>query len=335
MDQNNDSSTLRLIQKGPSRFQLAAGTTTLAVAMIFAACYFLRKHFTPSGIAPLDAIMDNLLVWSPPAAALTAVAGYLLRYLDRAPAEYRFNSDLESLEKELRTRLKEVELKPVNQIVDDTSRQQIVDDLKQRLFDEATEEMLADITASIETSRKSNREYDLIQTERLRAIHRLMGAIDSLRARANVNLVFGIVMSVTGISILGYTLSNQVDDATSWTFLSHYAPRIALVLVVELFSYFFLNLYRANLAETRYYHNEITNADARFTAMTIVHISGTPELYGDVVRSLLTTERNGILSKGQTTMELARASIEFDRTKDLTSSLISALSALAGKKDKG
>lgn len=89
-----------------------------------------------------------------------------------------------------------------------------------------------------------------------------------------------------------------------------------------------------NLAETRYYHNEITNAEARFSAMTAVHISGMPELYGDVVRSLLTTERNGILSKGQTTVELARASIEFDRTKDLASSLIGALSALAGKKDK-
>jgi hypothetical protein len=334
MEQNNDSYTLQLKQKGSARFQTMAVTTALAVTVIFAVCYFFRKHLTPSGFAPLDALANSLLVWAPPAVGLAAVAGYLLRYLDRAPAEYRFNSDLESLEREIKTRFKEVELNSVNQIVDDTSRQRIVDDLKQKLFDETTEELLADITASIETSRESNSKYDLIQTERLRAIQRLVGAIDSLRARANVNLVFGIVLSVTGISILGYTLSNQVDDATSWTFLSHYAPRIALVLVVEIFSYFFLNLYRANLAETRYYHNEITNVEARFTAMTAVHISGTPDLYGDVVRSLLTTERNGILLKGQTTVELARASIEFDRTKDLTDSLISALSALAGKKDK-
>ncbi|CAB3794304.1 hypothetical protein [Paraburkholderia caffeinilytica] len=309
----------------------AVGGSVAAFATYF---YTLKDFIDFENPLSLLEIVNRALNWALPIVGLVAVATFLLRYLDQPTTNElpEVSSDVvmptAGIEQEVQRALEN----KVDHLLDEANREQLLTELGQRLRSKATEEMLNDIAASVEKSIRSGNEHDLIQAERERAVRRLVGAIDSLRARANVNLVFGIIMSLIGITILASTLTNPLGDTSSRALLSHYVPRIALAFVVELFSYFFLNLYRANLAETRYYHNEITNVEARCTALTTAYISGVPEFYGDIVRALLATERNGTLSKGQTTVELARAKIELDSNKDLTNSLLEAVSTLAGKK---
>jgi hypothetical protein len=159
-------------------------------------------------------------------------------------------------------------------------------------------------------------------------------------------MLVGILLSALGIFFLGVTvvpglfnrmfgsasdLFPQTANITDITqFWIHYLPRLALAVVLELFSYFFLNLYKANAAETRYYHNEISNIAARHSALMSASNPRDPDLLKLVVTELIRTERNGVLTKSQTTVEIARAKAEAESAKDLVT-VITKLTESFGK----
>ena len=58
----------------------------------------------------------------------------------------------------------------------------------------------------------------------------------------------------------------------------YFVPRVTIVLVVEVFSYFFLNLYRTGLSDLKFYHNELTGIEARRVAMQFAARSDDKEL---------------------------------------------------------
>ncbi|AGW91977.1 hypothetical protein N234_18220 [Ralstonia pickettii DTP0602] len=178
---------------------------------------------------------------------------------------------------------------------------------------------------------------------------RLDQAIVLLHKKANVNMAVGILLSSLGIIFLGITVVPGLfekilnlptvllvtdDLSTPTAFWMHYVPRVTLAIVLELFAYFFLNLYKANAAETRYYHNEITNLSARHGALIAASDPIDASLLKLVVDDLLRTERNGVLTKSQTTVEIARAKAEAEASKDLVSIATKLVESLARPSNK-
>lgn len=79
-------------------------------------------------------------------------------------------------------------------------------------------------------------------------------------------------------------------------FVIQFFPRLTLVAVIELFSYFFLRLYKQAIDEIRYFQNEITNIELKLSAAVITQ-KISPTKPNVVISALAATERNFLVSK--------------------------------------
>jgi hypothetical protein len=169
------------------------------------------------------------------------------------------------------------------------------------------------------------------QFEQSRA--RLAQEIASLQRRGNLNLVLGILISFLGLSVLGYYLlidkaqTNGVPPPAEdpIAFLIHYIPRLTFVLLIELFAYFFLKLYKNSLSEIKYFQNEPTNIEAKHIALRAAFLADSETLSDKAISSLVDTERNHVLEKGQTTVNLERARIDREQWTDIAKTFSSIL----------
>lgn len=202
--------------------------------------------------------------------------------------------------------------------VSEADRDALVSELKKELMGKANEEILADIRAQVAASyTRDARDRDLLQRfDESRA--RLARELDALTRRGNLNLALGAITTVLGLALLGFSVFAEVTQMRdTWSFVSHFVPRLTLVVLIELFAYFFLSLYKASLAEIKYFQNELTNVEAKQVALRAAISFGEPTMVADIVSKLATTERNHVLSKDQTTVELEKAKIDRDGRNDI------------------
>jgi len=99
------------------------------------------------------------------------------------------------------------------------------------------------------------------------------------------------------------------------------APKISFVVVVELFAYFFLKLYKNGFDEVKYFQNELTNIDSKVLGIKFLKDVRNEELMAEVIKSLMATERNFVLEKGQTTVSLEKERIGMEAEKNLSDAL--------------
>jgi hypothetical protein len=159
--------------------------------------------------------------------------------------------------------------------------------------------------------------------------NRLSREIDALSRRGNLNLVLGCLTTVTGLALLGYLTLGSPSVDNVGDFALHYTPRITLILFIEVFGYFFLRLYRSSLDDIKYFQNELTNVETKYLALHMALKSDDTKVVEALISQLAQTERNFVLSKGQTTVELERSKIADNQYKEM----IEALKAIAQKKN--
>ena len=156
-----------------------------------------------------------------------------------------------------------------------------------------------------------------------RSSDRLREELDALSWRGNLNLTIGCVMAVMGIAILGYAVVAPAPGADAT--LSYYLPRAGLSLLIQLFAYFFLRLYRSSLTEIKYFQNEITTLDCKSIAVSASVLSGSSAATAAGIKALSATDRNFVLKKNETTVELERARAESSQLEVLKGLLETAL----------
>lgn len=187
----------------------------------------------------------------------------------------------------------------------------IVDDLRASLQQEAAASVLAELRNAVEHEQeRSSVEIDLAaRLDDSRS--RIQKELEALGWRGNLNLALGAITTVIGISLLGVSVFWEVKATTDMmSLVSHFVPRVTLVLLIEIFAFFFLSLYKSSLGEIKYFQNEITNIECWQSALRIAVHDGSSSLLAEVVAKLSSAERNHILAKGETTIELERARIE-------------------------
>lgn len=92
-----------------------------------------------------------------------------------------------------------------------------------------------------------------------KSIERLSKEIETLTRRANLNLVIGVLTTSIAVGLLTYmVLGTDAKLDTLAGLLSYYIPRVTVVMFIEVFSFFFLKMYKSNLSEIKYYQQEIT-----------------------------------------------------------------------------
>lgn len=205
-------------------------------------------------------------------------------------------------------------------------RQDFLALLRNQLHSQSGAETVESLKSAWKHDLDRNSQVEQVSRQLAEAKRRLTSELDAVNRRGNLNLSIGIVTTISGLAILGFTVFDRyAGPSDPQTVALHYLPRLSLVLFIEVFAYFFLKLYKASLVETKYFQNELTNIESRFTALVVaLH---RPQEFGAAaaIEALARTERNFLLKRGESTVELEGMKLESDRQKGFISELRSIL----------
>jgi hypothetical protein len=152
-------------------------------------------------------------------------------------------------------------------------------------------------------------------------IKRLNDKISLLRDRSALGLIVGSITSAVTLLILwlfisstNKLLSPSSDPQVIYTiadnhfFLLIILPRISAVVILELVALAFFNIAYTSFHQIKYFHNEITNIEMKSMAIEASQIEKVPI---ELLEELIKTERNYILRKGETTVDIEKAKIQY------------------------
>ncbi|MNE51800.1 hypothetical protein D3C80_1464460 [compost metagenome] len=125
-----------------------------------------------------------------------------------------------------------------------------------------------------------------------------------------------MTLSIIGLIIFGTVLLTSPQYENINTLFINTIPKTFFVLLIEIFSYFFLNLYKKSLDEIKYYQNEITNLESKYIALRVAKSINNHKMISVVLEELAKTERNFILEKDQTTIEIEKERISSNSTNN-------------------
>lgn len=110
--------------------------------------------------------------------------------------------------------------------------------------------------------------------------YRIQKHISSVKGYALSNLIIGTSISIFGIffvfNILNGNFNGYAIDYSKVTelgykgfFIIFIVPKLSIAFMIQIFSYFFLSMYRANLREVRYFQVELNDVDLIQEAIVI------------------------------------------------------------------
>lgn len=139
----------------------------------------------------------------------------------------------------------------------------------------------------------------LVRDNLARAQSRLQSEIEALSRRSNVNLVIGTLTTTFAIGLLVYMVAAQTAAFADLTaLLAYYIPRVTTAIFIQVFAFFFLKLYKANLGEIQYYQNELTNLTLVDVSLERAH-GAPPEAQSRLMEILISSDRNYRLRDGR------------------------------------
>ncbi|MFQ2320029.1 hypothetical protein [Aeromonas dhakensis] len=148
---------------------------------------------------------------------------------------------------------------------------------------------------------------------------RLKHEIELLTKRGNLYISIGSVITIAGGIVLYLTvkdfvqsyvnLTNSNDSINKHDILSITA-RISIIIFIEIFAYYYLKLYKNIMDNVKFYQNEISNMDLKLLALHAVEINENHEALKNITDELAKTERNFVISKGQTTIDIEKSKHE-------------------------
>lgn len=221
------------------------------------------------------------------------------------------NEDLEALRKEIST----IKNTITNQKIAITSEE------KEQLLNKPHIQFKNNITEDYLKSIENLFKQKELEEATQESCSRINREIDSLKRRGTINLFLGMFLSLFGLFFLGNIIFDPIDYKNLEQLLINIIPRTLLVIFIEIFSFFFLNLYKKSLDEVKYFQNEMTNLEAKYLSLYIAKQSGNFKLLSHALENLLQTERNFVLKKDETTIELEKNKIEAQSSNNTVQAL--------------
>ena len=214
--------------------------------------------------------------------------------------------------------------------MDAKDKEELIQILLEKVKSDASKDLIDEISQRIK-SISDQAVSDRIEGHFTRTISRLLQEIRELGRRAKVNLVIGSIAALSGVSIFILFVFEAPSGTAMEVYLaSEFAPRISLVIVIEVFAYFFLGLYKSNLSEIKYFHNELTNTEMKYLAFEEALTSSDKETASKLLYDISKTERNFLLKKGESTVSIEEKKVNTEEQKSLIQSFISGIQS--GKK---
>lgn len=137
--------------------------------------------------------------------------------------------------------------------------------------------------------------------------------IKNLKRRATINLSLGVSLSIAALLVFFFLVYNEKPDEDYQKVFLHFAPRVGLVVFVELLAYFFLKLYKSTLTSVQYYHNELTNIETRKNAAIVAIKHCKEDKIWQTVEYLLKVERNVLVKDKETTIQMEMLKLQSEK----------------------
>ncbi|MDX2370540.1 MAG: hypothetical protein QNK36_19405 [Colwellia sp.] len=230
--------------------------------------------------------------------------------------------------------LHEFELKLTQQIGD--TKTDITLEENEKIFERVITGFESNINENLVKSFSDKYSEQISQQEQSRSLFaiyestskRIENALIDLERRAKLSLFIGCITTLAAVGGLAYIVfTNEHDFLNATSAINHYVPKISFVILIEVFAFFFLRLYKESLSDIKYYQNESTNIDSKIMALKAAVLTKKDSSMTSVIKNLTETDRNFILKKGESTVELEKAKHE----KASFNEAVTALSKLLGK----
>lgn len=166
---------------------------------------------------------------------------------------------------------------------------------------EIKQEESVDKTIVIDAKEKRHSIDDVLNNTTKRIEKELL----TVAGRVSYSLINGMGLALLGaLSLIIYSFYLWGDTAQIPVEeqILRYAPKATLVILLETLAFFFFRLYKTSLNEVKFYQNELTNIEQRALAIKIMIDTSDTDSLDLIIKSLMATERNFILSKGQSTV---------------------------------
>lgn len=185
--------------------------------------------------------------------------------VDKVSSNWNDNSEIEKLKNRL----------------DDLSYQkaQIGKEQQRGLIDEIKRTINEDIADELEDrysqSAASTKSMRLVRSMHEDSILRLEREVASLSKRANLNLVIGVLTTAVAVVLLTYMVLGGTPKGIELNSLAnYYIPRISVAVFIEIFSFFFLRLYKSNIVEIKQYQERMIDVSSTQILIEMVVHSG-------------------------------------------------------------
>jgi hypothetical protein len=177
----------------------------------------------------------------------------------------------------------------------------------------------------------------MVIVERMRL--RLIEEIEAQGAKANVNLAAGLVTALAAVGFLVWLSyetayvrtadgAGNIEPIRYW---GAFLAKIGLSVTANVFAFFFLSTYRRNLGEIKYFQNELTNVESKVFAVLMAAEKSLNPVLTKALYSLSASERNFILRKGQTTVDLQMKEFDREEVRTMSSALADLVKATMPK----
>ena len=234
-----------------------------------------------------------------------------LYYMTREQSE-RLRLEFHELNKRINTKLNE--FGQLNSIeFTDSDKAKLLNIIENKIEKTIADRVISSFEENYAKSAFLKSTYQEILSDLKIIQQRLYKEISKLSLRANLNLAIGSATTIVAILILYLTVGSHTQNFDSISHsLSFFIPRISIVVFIEIFSFFFLKLYRTNLSDIKYYQNEMTNVEFKLLALKSAFAKDDLDSIKNVINNFSAIERNFILKKGESTVEIEKSRIDLD-----------------------
>ncbi|HFX6223808.1 hypothetical protein [Acinetobacter nosocomialis] len=251
---------------------------------------------------------------------IIALAYFAFNYLDKDSNKKNIRYDNENLKESILADIHE-DLKKsiVNEVQEELSNKrtlnnEITDEQKQQLIEQLKNKIEQQTTEIYFNQLKDKIKVEIVNDSFENKINKTMNRLEneriSLARRGNLNLVLGMTLSFFGLAVLASSIFLSAKEYTDiYQLILNMLPKTTLALFIEIFAYFFLRLYKQSLDDIKFYQNELTNIEAKYLSLQIAKQTNNHKLITTILDELVKTERNFILEKGQSTIEIEKEKI--------------------------
>lgn len=172
----------------------------------------------------------------------------------------------------------------------DAERETLVRAVADNLAGEAISKKVQDLATQVDHAVSTDRALELLERNSVVSLARLNSAIPEMTRRANLNLAIGIATTLVGVSVLAvsvFALPQPERQVDAVRYLLHFLPRLSLAILIEVFAYFFLRLYKDNLQSVTSLRTDMTNIEVSRTALASVIVSGDKEAVTRIAQLLI------------------------------------------------